>query len=155
LRRTAVLVDAPEGHSIGAWPLVIAADETFYFKPDAGQLLLSPADETLMEPCDVQPDEWDIAVAVDRITTATEITVHRIRHRRAGLRTFAEDRTPVVGFDPSVAGFFWLAGQGGYGVQTAPALSLVAAALACNRQIPSTIADHGVEAADLAPDRLR
>jgi D-arginine dehydrogenase len=155
LRRTAILVDAPEGHSISAWPFVIAADESFYFKPDAGQLLLSPADETLTEPCDVQPDEWDIAVIVDRITTATDITVHRIRHRWAGLRTFTEDRTPVVGFDPSAPGFFWLAGQGGYGVQTSPALARVAAALASNRQIPPVIADCGVEAADLAPDRLR
>jgi D-arginine dehydrogenase len=154
LRRTAVLVDAPTGYSINNWPLVIAADESFYFKPDAGVLLLSPADETLTEPCDVQPDEWDIAVAVERVTAAADISVHRIRHRWAGLRTFAEDRTPVVGFDPEAAGFFWLAGQGGYGVQTAPALAIAAAALASGRPIPQVVADFGVVAADLSPHRL-
>jgi D-arginine dehydrogenase len=154
LRRTAILIDAPVGHAIGAWPLVIAANESFYFKPDAGRLLLSPADETLVDPGDVQPEEWDIAVAVDRVTTATDIQVHRIHHRWAGLRTFAPDRSPVVGFDRAAPGFFWLAGQGGYGVQTAPALALAAAALACNRPIPQAIADFGVDAADLAPQRL-
>ena len=154
LRRTAILVDAPEGHAVDAWPLVIAADESFYFKPDAGRLLLSPADETLVDPGDVQPDEWDIAVAVDRVTSATNIEVHRIRHRWAGLRTFAVDRSPVVGFDRAASGFFWLAGQGGYGVQTAPALALVAAALACGQPIPQAIADFGVDAADITPRRL-
>jgi D-arginine dehydrogenase len=154
LRRTAILVDAPEGHSISAWPLVIAADESFYFKPDAGRLLLSPADETLVDPSDVQPEEWDIAVAVDRVTAATDIEVHRIRHRWAGLRTFAVDRSPVVGFDRAASGFFWLAGQGGYGVQTAPALALVAAALACDQPIPQVIAEFGVVAADMSPHRL-
>ncbi|MDB6084197.1 MAG: FAD-binding oxidoreductase [Gammaproteobacteria bacterium] len=154
MRRTAILVDAPEGYSTGGWPLVIAADESFYFKPDAGLLLLSPADETPMEPCDVQPDEWDIAVAIDRVTTAADIAVHRIRHRWAGLRTFVQDRSPVVGFDSKAAGFFWLAGQGGYGVQTAPALARVAAALACERPIPQALGDFGVEAGDLSPGRL-
>jgi len=154
LRRTAVLVDAPDGHVIKAWPAVIAADESFYFKPDAGLLLLSPADETPSEPCDAQPEEWDIAVAVDRVTAAAEIDVRRIRRSWAGLRTFAKDRTPVVGFDTAAEGFFWLAGQGGYGVQTAPALARVAAALACERAIPAEIADFGVDAADMSPRRL-
>jgi D-arginine dehydrogenase len=153
LRRTAILVDAPEGNGVAAWPLVIGADESFYFKPDAGRLLLSPADETLVEPGDVQPEEWDIAVAVDRVTAATNIEVHRIRHSWAGLRTFAVDRSPVVGFDRAASGFFWLAGQGGYGVQTAPALALVAAALACGQPIPQMIADFGVDAADISPRR--
>jgi D-arginine dehydrogenase len=154
LRRTAILVDAPEGHSIRAWPLVIAADETFYFKPEAGKLLLSPADETHVDPGDVQADEWDVAVAVDRVTAAVDIEVHRVRHRWAGLRTFAPDRSPVVGYDQAAAGFFWLAGQGGYGVQTAPALAIVAAALARGQPIPQAIADFGVDAADLSPRRL-
>jgi D-arginine dehydrogenase len=154
LRRTALLVDAPEGHSIKSWPAVIAADETFYFKPDAGLLLLSPADETPAEPGDVQPEEWDIAVAVDRVTAAADMEIRRIRRSWAGLRTFASDRSPVVGFDPAVDGFFWLAGQGGYGVQTAPALARVAAALACERPIPQEIADFGVDAKDLTPRRF-
>jgi D-arginine dehydrogenase len=155
LRRTAILVDAPEGRDIGAWPLVIAADETFYFKPDAGRLLLSPADETPTEPCDVQPEEWDVAVAVDRVTAVTDIEVTRIRSRWAGLRTFARDRSPVVGFDSAVVGFFWLAGQGGYGVQTVPALSRVAASLALAGPVPQPIADFGVDAGDLSPQRFR
>jgi len=153
MRRTALLVDAPRGHAIDGWPLVIAADESFYFKPDAGLLLLSPADETPVEPCDAQPEEWDVAVAVDRVTAVADFEVARIRHRWAGLRTFARDRTPVVGFDPAAPGFFWLAGQGGYGVQTAPALALVAAALARDEPVPQAIQDLGVSAADLAPRR--
>lgn len=154
LRRTAVLVDAPQCQSISDWPLVLAADESFYFKPDAGRLLISPGDETPMEPCDVQPEEWDVALAIDRLTTATDIVVERVGQRWAGLRTFAVDRTPVVGFDPRAAGFFWLAGQGGYGVQTAPALARIAAALACDRHIPQAITDFGVDAAQLSPRRF-
>ena len=127
-RRTAALIDGPP-LDFAAWPLVIEAAERFYFKPDAGRLLISPADETDSEPCDVQPDNLDIAVAADRIETATTLTIRRITHRWAGLRTFAPDRTPVCGFDPRVDGFFWLAGQGGYGIQTSPALAALAAKL--------------------------
>lgn len=129
LRRSAVLVPAPKDQDIANWPFVVDADEDFYFKPDAGALLLSPADETPSEPCDAQPEEIDIAVAVDRIEQATTLQVRRVTHRWAGLRTFAPDRSPVAGFDPRAPGFFWLAGQGGYGVQTAPALSEFAAEL--------------------------
>jgi D-arginine dehydrogenase len=154
-RRTAVLIDAPEGHDIRNWPFVVDADETFYFKPDAGLLLLSPADEAPTEPCDAQADEWDVAMAVHRVTEATDLTVHRIRRRWAGLRTFAADRIPVVGFDPEVTDFFWLAGQGGFGVQTAPALSRVAAALACDQPIPPVIADFGVQTSALSPGRFK
>lgn len=154
LRRTALLVDAPAGTASDVWPAVVDIDEQFYFKPDAGRLLLSPADETPMPPGDVQADEWDIAVAVDRVTSALDIDVRHVRRSWAGLRTFAPDRTPVVGFDAHAPGFFWLAGQGGYGVQTAPAMSRVAAALACGRTIPQEIADFGVAAADLSPARF-
>src|ERR1700678_4106040 len=115
LKRSALLVDGPEGSSFRTWPAVIAADESFYFKPDANRLLLSPADETLTAPCDAQPDEWDVAVAIDRVTAGAHIPVPRILYRWAGLRTFARDRIPVVGFDPASPGFFWLAGHGGYG----------------------------------------
>lgn len=154
-RRTAVLVDAPLDFDIGTWPLVIDIDENFYFKPDAGLLLISPADETLSEPCDVQPDEWDIAVAIDRAGAAAEIDVRRIRHKWAGLRNFVADRTPVVGFDPAAEGFFWLAGQGGYGVQTAPAMAQLASALAKGQQVPSELAEFGVVSDALNPARLR
>ncbi len=154
LRRTALLVDPPPGQAIESWPMVIDIDEQFYFKPDAGRLLLSPADETPSVPCDAQPEEWDIALAVDRVSAAAGIAVRSVRRAWAGLRTFAPDRSPVVGFDPLVPGFFWLAGQGGYGLQTAPAMARVAAALACGRPIPADIADFGVEAASLSPARF-
>lgn len=154
-RRTAVLVDAPEGAAIADWPMVIDADEQFYIKPDAGQLLLSPADETPSEPCDAQPDEWDIAVAVDRVEAATTLQVRRIRHRWAGLRSFLPDRSPAAGFDPLAEGFFWLAGQGGYGIQSAPALSRTAAAILMTGETPTDIADAGVDAAALSPARFR
>ncbi len=129
LRRTAILVDAPEGVDIRHWPLVIDADEQFYFKPDAGKLLLSPADETPSPPCDAQPEELDVAIGVDRVEAALNLEVRRISHRWAGLRTFAPDRVPVLGFDAELPGFFWCAGQGGYGIQTAPAMARTAAAL--------------------------
>ena len=128
-RRTALLVDPPEPIDIESWPLVVDVDESFYFKPDAGRLLVSPADESPSPPTDAQPDELDIAVAVDRLQRATTLTVARVYRPWAGLRTFAPDKTFVVGFDGRAEGFFWLAGQGGYGVQTAPALSEFAAGL--------------------------
>jgi D-arginine dehydrogenase len=154
-RRTAVLIPAPDGHSIANWPLVFDVDEEFYFKPDGGRILLSPANEDPDKPSDVAPDELDVAVAVDRFERATTIQVHRVTHRWAGLRTFAPDRTPVVGYDPQAPGFFWLAGQGGYGMQTAPALSRLAAALVLvlRRPLPAEILDVGLEVDELAPGR--
>jgi D-arginine dehydrogenase len=127
-RRTAALVDGPD-MDFSRWPLVIDAGERFYFKPDAGQLLISPGDETDTEPGDAHPEDLDIAIAADRIETATTLAIRRIRHRWAGLRTFAPDRTPVCGFDPGAEGFFWLVGQGGYGIQTASALAQLTARL--------------------------
>jgi glycine/D-amino acid oxidase-like deaminating enzyme len=129
MRRTAVTLPAPSGLDIRAWPLVIDVDEQFYFKPDAGQLLLSPANEDPMDPCDVAPDEMDIAIAVDRFETATSMRVRKLNHRWAGLRSFVHDRSPVVGYDSAAECFFWLAGQGGYGIQMAPSLARTAAAL--------------------------
>jgi D-arginine dehydrogenase len=154
LRRTALLVDAPAGVDIRDWPAVIDTDEQFYFKPDAGRLLLSPADETPDKPGDAHPEELDIAVCVDRVQAALDIDVRRIAHSWAGLRTFAPDRVPVVGFDPQVAGFFWCAGQGGYGIQTSPALGRTGAALAKQESIPQDVAAEGLHAADLSPTRF-
>lgn len=128
-RRTALLAELPGGIYADAWPMVIDIDESFYLKPDAGLLLISPADETLVPPCDVQPEEFDVAVAVDRVEQATTLAITRIRRRWAGLRSFAPDRSPVIGFDGALPGFFWLAGQGGYGIQTAPAAARLAASL--------------------------
>jgi D-arginine dehydrogenase len=154
-RRTALLVNAPAGVQIGSWPLVLDIKEQFYFKPDAGLLLLSPADETPVAPGDVQPDEWDIAVAIDRVCSVTTLDVRHVKHKWAGLRNFVADRTPVVGFDADVPGFFWLAAQGGYGVQTAPAMARLAASLVRGDGLPQDLAECGVTLDALSPSRLR
>lgn len=153
-RRTAVLFDAPVDADISAWPVTIDVDETFYFKPDAGKLLASPADETPSEACDAQPDEWDIAVVMDRVSTHTTCAPRSISHSWAGLRSFVSDKTPVVGFDEDIPGFFWLAGQGGYGIQCAPALANAAAALMREGELPSDIVAEGITKAHLSPRRL-
>ncbi|MXX44216.1 MAG: FAD-binding oxidoreductase [Acidimicrobiales bacterium] len=123
------------------WPLVIAADESFYFKPEGpGQLLGSPADEHLDGPCDARPREVDVARGIEAVNQATRLDIRSIRSKWAGLRTFAPDRVPVVGFDPVVPGFFWCAGQGGTGIQTAPAISTLAAALISGENPPEDVA---------------
>jgi D-arginine dehydrogenase len=155
LRRTALLIDPPADTDIRDWPAVIDADEQFYFKPDAGKLLLSPADETPDRPGDAQPDDLDVAIAVDRVEAALDIEIRRVSHRWAGLRTFASDRVPVVGFDAHTAGLFWCAGQGGYGIQTSPALARTAAALAKGEPLPSDVTAAGLNAEDLSPQRFR
>jgi D-arginine dehydrogenase len=152
-RRTAVMLPAPAGHAIGAWPLTLDVDETVYFKPDAGQLLLSPANEDPMQPCDVAPEEIDVALAVDRFERLTTCKVDRIQRRWAGLRSFFADRSPVAGFDARTEGFFWLAGQGGYGIQMAPALARTAAALLRGLPLPADIAAQGVTPEALSPMR--
>ena len=159
-RRTAitfdpVFADPADAEGLNGWPMVIDVDEQFYVKPDAGRLLLSPADETPVEPCDVQPEEMDIAVAIDRMEQAARFSVRRIAHKWAGLRSFVADKVPVAGFDGEAPGFFWLAGQGGYGIQTAPAMGRTAAALATGGALPPEVAALGVGAADLTPSRLR
>ncbi|HWA91712.1 MAG TPA: FAD-binding oxidoreductase [Rhizomicrobium sp.] len=129
MRRTAVTIEPPSGVDVSNWLSVNDLAETFYFKPDAGLILASPADETPSAPCDAQPEEIDVATVAWRIEEATTLEVARIRRRWAGLRTFTPARTPIFEFDPYTEGFFWLAGQGGYGIQTAPAISARAAAL--------------------------
>ncbi len=153
-RRTAFLFE-PSVAVDRDWPAVIDADEQFYFKPESGLLLGSPADATPMPPCDVQADELDIALAVDRIEHATHMRVLRVPRRWAGLRTFAADQTPVVGMEETVPGFFWLAGQGGYGIQTAPALGRAAASLLVDGVLPDDLLGLGLVAEDLLPLRLR
>lgn len=152
--RTAALVPVPAEIGVRNFPIVIDIAEQFYFKPDAGHLLVSPADETPVAPCDAQPDELDIAIAIDRIEHATTLQINRVSHRWAGLRTFAPDKTPVVGWDSRATGFFWLAGQGGYGIQTAPALSELAAASVLGRSVSERLRSHGVDAEALYPRRL-
>lgn len=153
LRRTALLVAAPVDVVPDAWPMVVDAAENFYLKPDAGKLLLSPADQTPSVPCDAQPDEIDVAICVDRIETAFDLQVRRIEHKWAGLRSFLSDGSPAVGYDPKAPGFFWLAGQGGYGIQTAPALARAAAALALGDPLPADVEAEGVTEAQLSPAR--
>lgn len=150
-RRSAALLPAPGGHDIGSWPVFAAVSETWYAKPDAGRLMVSPADEDPVAPHDVWPDDMVLAEGLDRYARAVSEPVTRVLRSWAGMRTFASDRTPVVGFDGAAEGFFWLAGQGGYGIQTAPALSALAGALLTGRQPaldPTTVAA-------LAPGRLR
>jgi D-arginine dehydrogenase len=153
-RRTAFTTEAPAGCDISAWPLVIDAQESFYFKPDAGVLLMSPANEDAVSPQDVQPEELDIAIAVDRIETATTLQIRQVRRKWAGLRSFVADKSPVVGFAPDAPGFFWLAGQGGYGIQTAPAMGQLAAALVRGLPVPAPMVTLGVRAEDLSAGRL-
>lgn len=155
LRRTAALVDAPGLESGSPWPLTIDIDEQFYFKPDAGRLLISPGDETPSPPGDAMPEDLDLALAVDRIEAATTLDIRRMHSRWAGLRSFVADRSPVAGFAPDAPGFFWLAGQGGYGIQTAPALSRFAAAQLLGRALPGDLRDLGLDAAALSAARLR
>lgn len=154
MRRTAVIVDAPAGVETRAWPAVIDVDEQFYFKPEAGRILASPADETPSDPCDAWADDMDVAVCIERVQAAADLPVQRIVRAWAGLRSFVADRSPVIGFDKAAPGLFWLAGQGGYGVQTAPAAARVAAALAMGEPLPVDIAAEGVSARDLSPARL-
>lgn len=147
-RRTAFMVTAPEGSS--RWPLTVDAAHTFYFKPDGPQLLCSPADETPSEPCDARPEEVDIALAIERINEMTTLGIRSIRSSWAGLRSFVPDGGMVIGFDDEVESFFWLAGQGGTGIQTSPAAGALAADL-----ITSATPRIGIDPSPFAPTRLR
>ena len=153
-RRTAMQISAPANMEVAGWPIAVDVSEEFYVKPVAQQLLLSPANEDPDVPCDVQPDEMDIAICVDRVERAFDIRVGRIETRWAGLRSFVSDKCPVAGFSTKVPGFFRLAGQGGYGIQTAPALGELAASLVLGKALPPHIVDEGVELSSLAPERL-
>ncbi|MGF1632144.1 MAG: NAD(P)/FAD-dependent oxidoreductase [Kiloniellaceae bacterium] len=153
LRRSAAILPAPEGHDVTRWPAVCSMSETWYAKPEAGKLMVSPADEDPVEPHDAWPDDMVLAEGLDRYEQAVTVPVTRVERSWAGLRTFAPDRTPVVGFDPAAEGFFWLAGQGGYGIQTAPALSRLAAALLQGDSGETVLPLAAVTA--LAPARLR
>lgn len=150
LRRTAAILPAPEEHDISRWPLFAPATEAWYAKPEAGKLLVSPADEDPVEPHDAWADDMVLAEGLDRFERAVDYTVSRVETSWAGLRTFAPDRTPIVGMDPVADGFFWLAGQGGYGVQTAPALSALTAELILGG--PTSLAAPVVDA--LSPRRF-
>ncbi|GAB4228391.1 MAG: FAD-dependent oxidoreductase [Kiloniellaceae bacterium] len=155
LRRSAAILPAPPGHSVEYWPLTGNASETYYFKPEAGKLMVSPADETPVDPHDAWPDDMDLAEGLDRFSQAVTYEVTRVERSWAGLRTFAPDRALVIGFDPTAEGFFWQAGQGGYGIQTAPGAARLAAGLLLEGQVPGDLAAGGLDPAPLSPQRFR
>lgn len=153
-RRTIIAIDPPPGADIAGWPFVHSVAGDFYMMPEAGRLLVSPADEIDDDPCDAQPDEYQVALAAERLEHYTGLAVTRIAHRWAGLRTFAPDRTLVAGFSADAPGFFWLAGQGGYGLQTAPAMAEAVAALVTGSDWPKGLAEAGVSVGHLDPARF-
>ena len=155
LHRTAFTVPAPGGAQARAWPLVHDLDEGWYFKPEGADLLCSLADETPAEPGDARPREEDVALALERINEATTLDLRHVRTAWAGLRTFTPDSVPVVGEDSDAPGFVWVAGLGGFGIMTAPAVGMLAAAAALGLPTPRELADHGVDPADYAATRLR
>ena len=155
-RRTVAVASSSEVDR--GWPLVADVAQTFYFRPEGTGLLVSPADETPTGPCDAKPEMEDVALALDRANEATTLNLRHVQTAWAGLRTFSPDRNPVIGFDESVdgkAGFFWLAGLGGYGMQTAPAIATLAAALIRDEPIPPPLAAEGLDPGRLSPTRFR
>jgi len=152
-RRTAVLIDL-SGMDLHAVPEINELDETFYFKPDAGRLLVSPADETPCTPADVQPEEIDIAWAVHHFEEATTVKVDRVAKSWAGMRSFSADRLPVIGPAPDNLRFFWLAGQGGYGILSSPALGALAASMLCECTVPEGFSQMSLDPALFSPGRF-
>jgi len=149
-QRSAILAETAPEHDSDTWPMVMDLGGSFYFKPESGRLLVSPEDATPTDPGDVRPDELDVAVTVDRLERHTALSVRRIAQSWAGLRTFSPDDTPVVGPDPREPAFVWLAGQGGYGIATAPAAARVAANLLAGREV--SVPDAPL--AELRPERF-
>jgi D-arginine dehydrogenase len=133
LRRSAVKMAVPQSVSGSAsWPLFASVAEDWYAKPEGGGLMISPADEDPISPQDAWPDDMVLAEGLHRFEQMVDLPIVRPSHSWAGLRSFVADRTPVAGFAPETEGFFWLAGQGGYGVQTSPAMAAVTRALCCH-----------------------
>lgn len=124
-RRTIITFDAPAGTEIESLPFAKTVGDELYFAPESGRLFASPMDEVPSEPCDAQPDEYEVALAAFRMEERTTVAVHNIHSKWAGLRTFTPDRHPAIGFAPDADGFFWLAGQGGFGLQTSPAVAAI------------------------------
>ncbi len=155
-RRTVIIVETePPCDGAAHWPMVGDVGESFYFRPESGRLLVSPADETPVPPSDVQPEEMDMALAASRFEAATRLKVRRIARKWAGLRTFAPDKTLVIGPDATAPGFFWMAGQGGYGIQTAPAAGRALSTLAAAGTLEPDLAVRGLTPDQLLPTRLR
>lgn len=154
LRRTVITFDVDQ--DVSQWPFTKTVGPGFYIEPEGrGRLLACPMDEHPSEPCDAQPEDEDVALAAWRVEQATTLTIPRLASKWAGLRSFAPDRLPVAGFDPAAPGFFWLAGQGGFGLQTSPAMAMAAEALVTGGTWPEELRAVGVIAAMLAKERLR
>lgn len=153
-RRSAFVFAPPVNLDHRRWPATIGASEDWYIKPDAGQILGSPANVDPVEPHDVQPEELDIALAIDRIQTMTTLSINRPLRTWAGLRSFVDDGDLIGGWDPAVSGFFWVAAQGGYGIQTSAAMGEACAALALGHRIPDHLAAFGLNEAMLSPTRI-
>jgi D-arginine dehydrogenase len=153
-RRTMIVLDPPAGMDVSEWPFTKTANDEFYMLPDSGRLMASPVDEVPSAPCDAQPEEYDLALAAWQAEQYTTLPVQRIAHKWAGLRSFVADRVPTAGFAPDAPGFFWLAGQGGYGIQTAPAMATICAALITGDDWPDGLSALGVEPGQVLPERL-
>ena len=150
LRRTIITFDAPPGIDLQHLPFAKTIRDELYFAPESGRLFASPMDEVPSDPCDAQADEYEVAVAAYRVEERTIVKVDRIHSRWAGLRTFTPDKHPAAGFAPDAEGFFWLAGQGGFGLQTSPAMAKIAASLVVGTPWPLS----DVTAEDLTPSRF-
>ena len=153
-RRTIIVFDPPEGVDVRNWPFIKTPGDVFYILPQGNRLLACPNDETDTPPCDAQPEEYDVALAAHLVEEFTTLPPPRLTGRWAGLRSFVKDRMPVAGFAPDAPGFFWLAGQGGFGLQTSPAMSALAEALILGSDWPSGLAELGVTAEAVSPKRL-
>ncbi|MCE5982630.1 MULTISPECIES: FAD-dependent oxidoreductase [Pseudomonas] len=154
-RRSAFTFEGPQDQAFSRWPAVIGVDESFYFKPDAGQLLGSPANADPVEPQDVMPEELDVAIGIYNIEAITTLAIRRPSHTWAGLRSFVADGDLVIGRDPQNPAFFWLAAQGGYGIQSAAGASQLACALLLEQPLAATLSAEGVEPQRLSPARFR
>src|SRR5690242_225390 len=149
MRRTIITFDAPPGTALDDLPFTKTIGDELYFAPESGRLFASPMDEVPSEPCDAQPGEYEVALAAHRMEERTTVAVRQIHSKWAGLRTFTSDRHPAVGFAPDAEGFFWLAGQGGFGLQTSPAIARIAASLISGQPWPLP----DVHAEELSPAR--
>lgn len=144
-RRTVITFDAPANTNISAMPCVCDVGESFYFKPESGRVLGSAADATLSAPMNAQPEEFDVALTIDRMERVTGLQIRRITSKWAGLRTFSADHAPVVGEDPRAPGFVWLAGLGGAGIMTSPLLG---------RMLAEAVRSRGRLSPELGPERF-
>jgi D-arginine dehydrogenase len=154
MQRTAFTFLPPPDVDHGRWPFVGDLSEDFYFKPEGALILGSPEDATPVAPHDARPEELDVAIGIDHIQRATSLRIHHPERTWAGLRSFVADGVPVAGMDPARNGFFWLTGQGGYGIKTSPAMAAATAGLIVDGELPDALHEVGLSAAELSPARL-